>query len=191
MSKNKKVGEKIRRIRESKGLSLKELALRAALSEEQMNSIENENQLPSLAPLLKIAQVLGVRLGTFLDDADNIGPVVHRHQEDSGKLIFSDEANARQNDLYYHPLAGAKAGRHMEPFVIDIDSSDEGVFALTSHEGEEFLFVLDGVVEVIYGKIRYVLQKGDSIYYDSIVDHNVHAAGVQGAKILAVVYTPL
>ena len=78
----------------------------------------------------------------------------------------------------------------MEPFLIDIDSSTKNEYQLSHHEGEEFLFVLEGVIEVTYGKQQYVINTGESIYYDSIVDHNVHAANESKAKILAVVYTP-
>jgi len=61
---------------------------------------------------------------------------------------------------------------------------------LSSHEGEEFLYVLDGALEVEYGKSTHTLATGDSIYYDSIVPHQVRAAGESAARILAVVYAP-
>ena len=78
----------------------------------------------------------------------------------------------------------------MEPFLIDIIPS-ETEFTLSSHEGEEFIHVLEGVIEINYGKDIYVLESGDSIYYDSIVAHHVHACPNTSAKILAVVYTPI
>ena len=62
------VGEKIKSLRETKEISVAELAERSGLAEEQINRIENNVDLPSLAPLIKIARALGVRLGTFLDD---------------------------------------------------------------------------------------------------------------------------
>lgn len=78
----------------------------------------------------------------------------------------------------------------MEPFLIDIDSASENGYQLSTHEGEEFLYVLEGQIEVIYGKNNYVIGEGESIYYDSIVEHNVHAYNQSKARILAVVYTP-
>ena len=62
------VGEKIKSLRETKEISVAELAERSGLAEEQINRIENNVDLPSLAPLIKIARALGVHLGTFLDD---------------------------------------------------------------------------------------------------------------------------
>jgi quercetin dioxygenase-like cupin family protein len=61
---------------------------------------------------------------------------------------------------------------------------------LSAHEGEEFIYVLSGEIEISYGRERYRLAQGDSIYYDSVVDHNVHSANGEPAVILAIVYAP-
>ena len=61
---------------------------------------------------------------------------------------------------------------------------------MSSHEREAIIYVLEGKVEINYGKQSYILEKGDSIYYDSIVKHHVHGYGNEAAKILAVVYAP-
>ena len=143
MDTSKIVGEKIKALREDKSISIEELAQRSGLAIEQIERIENNIDIPSLAPLIKIARVLGVRLGTFLDAQDDVMPT-----EDSD-------------------------------------------FVLSSHEGEEFIMVMEGVMEISYGKNTYLLEEGDSIYYDSIVPHHVHAYEGQAAKILAVVYTPI
>jgi len=78
----------------------------------------------------------------------------------------------------------------MEPFVITIEPADTKQLLLSSHEGEEFIYVMEGVVKIIYGKDEYLLNEGDSIYYDSIVEHLVCAGNNQTSKILAVVYSP-
>ena len=69
-SNNTVVGSKIKAIRESKNLSIEEIAERSGLTADQIISIENDQNLPSLGPLIKIARALGVRLGTFMDDND-------------------------------------------------------------------------------------------------------------------------
>jgi len=78
----------------------------------------------------------------------------------------------------------------MEPFIVGINPSADTNFVQSSHEGEEFIYVLSGNIEIRYGKDVYTLAEGDSIYYDSVVDHHVHAADESPAKILAVVYAP-
>jgi transcriptional regulator with XRE-family HTH domain len=189
-NKNTVVGSKIKGIRESKSLSVEEIAERSGLSVEQVNSIENDENLPSLGPLIKIARALGVRLGTFLDDSDALGPVVCRAEEHNNSISFSNDASDARKNMEYFSLAKEKAGRHMEPFIIDIQPSEEKDFKLSAHEGEEFIYVLSGELEIEYGKEKYLLKEGDSIYYDSIVKHHVHGVAGKAAKILALVYIP-
>ena len=186
------VGLKIKGIRESKNISVEEVSERSGLSVEQINSIESDQNLPSLGPLIKIARALGVRLGTFMDDNDALGPVVCRaaDREKDNSISFSNGAADARKHMEYHPLAQQKAGRHMEPFVIDIHPEETPAFQLSAHEGEEFIYVMQGEVEVVYGKDTYTLKEGDSIYYDSIVNHHVHGAPGKSAKILALVYIP-
>ncbi len=191
MGNNKVIGAKIQSIRESKQLSIEEVSERSGLSVEQIQRIEGDVDFPSLAPLIKIARVLGVRLGTFLDDQTELGPVVCRKKNTDEGIDFTNNASAGNKHMEYHSLAQDKSGRHFEPFLIDVaPSSSKDLFALSSHEGEEFIYVLEGVIEINYGKTTYILEEGDSIYYDSIVAHHVHAAGDDKAKILGVVYTP-
>lgn len=191
MGSNKIIGAKIKGLRESKELSLEEVAERSGLSVEQITRIEENIDFPSLAPLIKIARVLGVRLGTFLDDQTELGPVICRKTErDDASISFSNNATKARKHMEYHSLSKEKSGRHMEPFIIDIASSEGVDFVLSTHEGEEFIFVLDGVVEINYGKDTYILEEGDSIYYDSIVAHHVHAGNGGTARILGIVYIP-
>jgi quercetin dioxygenase-like cupin family protein len=103
---------------------------------------------------------------------------------------FSGRERPLRSDIDFFSLAANKAGRHMEPFLIEIHPlSAQGAHA-SSHEGEEFIYVLVGEIEVAYGKDLYRLKAGDSIYYDSIVPHHVHSAGDQEARVVAVVYAP-
>ena len=192
MGNNKIIGAKIKNIRESKQLSIEEVAERSGLGIEQIERIEGNLDFPSLAPLIKIARVLGVRLGTFLDDQAELGPVVCRKKDSEADGIgFTNNATQGHKHMDYHSLSQDKSGRHMEPFLIEIAPSEEGEdFILSTHEGEEFIYVLSGVVEINYGKNTYILEEGDSIYYDSIVAHHVHATADNRARILEVVYTP-
>ena len=190
MSDKNRLGVKVKTMREARNISLEELAERANLKVGGIEKIENGELIPGLTPLIKIARVLGVRLGTFLDDQQDIGPVITRKDEKKGITRFSDKDNPDHSDLDFYSLALNKSGRHMEPFMIDIFPSSEESFKLSSHEGEEFIYVIKGEIEIIYGKETYFLNEGESIYYDSIVKHHVHSHGPDAAKILAVVYAP-
>ncbi|MDD2303549.1 MAG: XRE family transcriptional regulator [Prolixibacteraceae bacterium] len=184
------VGEKIKQIREMKKVSLEELASRSGMDIAMVQKIEQEKNIPSLAPLVKIARALGVRLGTFLDDSDSYGPVVVRSGEYQKGARFTSQSSETREHLNFFSLAFDKAGRNMEPFIVEIEPGQKSDYMLSSHEGEEFIYVLEGEIEINYGKEVYRLAKGDSIYLDSIVLHNVHAGNSMSAKILAVVYAP-
>ena len=192
MNNHSVVGAKIKGLRETKNLSIDVIAERSGLTVEQIQSIENDVNLPSLGPLIKIARALGVRLGTFMDDNDALGPIVCRaaDREKDSSISFSNGATDARKHMEYHPLAQQKAGRHMEPFVIDINPEETPSFQLSDHEGEEFIYVMQGEVELVYGKETFHLYEGDTIYYDSIVKHHLHGAPGKSAKILAVVYIP-
>jgi len=192
MDNTKIIGEKIKALRESRQISVEDLMERTGLAQEQIERIESNVDIPSLAPLIKIARALGVRLGTFLDDQDGSGAVVCRKEEHTDNSIsFSNNAVSARTHMQYHSLSASKADRHMEPFIIDINQTDENTYELSSHEGEEFIYVMEGVVEIAYGRKKHVIEAGDSIYYDSIVPHHVHGFEGQAARILAVVYTPI
>jgi len=190
MNKNS-VGAKIKFLCDDKNISIDQLAERSGLTVEQIELIENSDTVPSLSPLIKIARAIGVRLGTFLDDSDELGPVIHRQTESQQPATFSSQLSSANSHLDFFSLAASKTGRHMEPFLIDIKPSPSHQPILSSHEGEEFIFVLQGSIKINYGNKIHVMNQGDSIYYDSIVDHLVSALNGEPAQILAVVYTPL
>ncbi|MDD3323269.1 MAG: cupin domain-containing protein [Paludibacter sp.] len=190
MKKNS-VGEKISTLCIDNNIPKDELARRSGLTEEQIELIINSDSIPSLSALIKIARALGVRLGTFLDDSNELGPEIHRQAEKNQAVTFSSQLSNANSHLDFFSLAASKSGRHMEPFIIDIKPAGKNEPILSSHEGEEFIFVLKGNVSITYGKQTHVLKQGDSIYYDSIVAHLVSVDGNEAAQILAVVYTPL
>jgi len=187
----KNLGSKIKQIRESKQVTIKELSDRTKLEEELITKIEEEKVVPSLAPMIKITRALGVRLGTLLDDNDNLGPAVVRNGENEKERLFISQGRKMNECLNFYSLAADKVGRNMEPFLIDLEPVKNAKTMLSSHEGEEFMYVLEGVVEINYGKDIYRLNAGDSIYLDSIVEHNVHAGDNKKARMIAVVYTPI
>jgi transcriptional regulator with XRE-family HTH domain len=188
------VGQRIRTIREKRQMSVEDLASalpgEKAVNVRLVESLEKGDLVPSLTPLLQIARALGVRLGSFLDDQTGNAVVLTKSRDvaETSRCVGSNLGGGKA-ELAFQSLAANKSDRHMEPFLIDV-KPHQGEAVLSSHEGEEFIHVLDGAVEVAYGKEIYRLEAGDSIYYDSIVPHHLHSLGDSIAKILAVVYAP-
>jgi len=196
-------GEHIAELRKTYSISRETLAERSGISVELIEKIESEGHIPDLAPLIKIARALGVRLGTLLDDHEELGPVITRKSEAAAAVRFvtgipleskdlpgeSAETKKDHKGLSFKALAADKNGRHMEPFIVDIQSDAHQ--EKSAHEGEEFIHVLEGNLSMEYGAIKETLAAGDSVYYDSIVPHRVLSADSNPVRILAVIYTPV
>jgi len=193
-------GQRIIELRTTYSISRETLAERSGIPATLIAKIEYEGHIPDLAPLIKIARALGVRLGTLLDDHEELGPVITRAGEaaestrfmtglpDSADQQSAATANGHQG-LKFKALAADKNGRHMEPFLVDIEP--DAVQEKSAHEGEEFIHILAGNLKLEYGTVSETLKAGDSVYYDSIVPHRVISADSNPVKILAVIYTPV
>jgi quercetin dioxygenase-like cupin family protein len=193
-------GERIIELCKTYSISREVLAERSGLNIELIRRIEEEGYIPDLAPLVRIARALGVRLGTLMDDHEELGPVLTRSGAAERTTRFvtglpGDETPNPVPDIHarhglnFKTLAADKGGRHMEPFIVDIEPG--AVQEKSTHEGEEFIYVLSGKLSLEYGKDTSILDAGDSIYYDSIVPHRVLPADNSPVKILAVIYTPV
>ncbi len=189
MDAEKKLGKRIKMYRENQEISRETLAENTGLSLEFICGLEEGNVYPSLGPMQKIARALSVRLGTFTDDAMVQDPVISSTSLDEADLAIQ---KCRTNNVsyIYHSLGKGKSDRNMEPFRITIAPNISGVQKKSSHQGEEFMFVLKGELIVIYGNTTHILKEGQSIYYNSTVPHYVGAHGDSAAEILAVVYHP-
>jgi transcriptional regulator with XRE-family HTH domain len=188
LSNGEKVGARIKRLREGKSLSLDELSSRSGLALDFLEAVEEDNVYPSLGPLLKISRVLGIRLGTLLDDQISQDPLIVR-LEDRKEELSMLKGKDKPVALKFHSLGRGKKDRHMEPFYIEIFPESAEDKKLSSHEGEEFIVVLSGEVEILYGQQKSILKQGDSIYYNSLVPHYVSCRGPK-AEIYAVLYFP-
>lgn len=192
MSEENKLGKRIASLREAHHLSQQDLADRCEADVETIAGLEAGELPPSLAPLIKITRALGVRLGTLMDDEEQHGPsYIDSSQMEEVTRLKSLETNSDAGDLSYFSLAAGRPSRHMDPFIITVTPTGETDHKLVGHEGEEWLYGMEGEIEIEYGKELYVLHPGESIYYDSIVPHQVRAHNGQHAKFLACVYTPI
>ena len=188
-------GERIAEIRKTYSISRETLAERSGVSTALISKIEDDGLIPDLAPLIKIARGLGVRLGTLLDDHEQLGPVICRAGKNASTSRFKTglpqgaDTSKGHHGMTFNALASDKNGRHMEPFIVVIQSDAQQ--EKSAHEGEEFIYVLEGTLSLEYGVDKEILNVGDSVYYDSIVPHRITSADSNPLKILAIIYTPV
>ncbi len=183
------IGKIISQLREENRISIEELSERSGVAVAKIEEIEAGKITPSVGVMIKISRALGARLGTLLDGQENLGAVVTRADQNKPKGDALSGADIGANPhMDFFSLAQGKRDRSMEPMIVELTDKSNGINS--EHEGEEFIYVLEGHVEVKYGQQCHTLSKGDSIYYDSLVPHSVYSATEQPAKILAVIYTP-
>ena len=186
-----RIGRKIKQFREENGMSLQDLAAETALHPRQLEMIENGEHKPSMATLIRIAQALKLRLGTILDGEECHSPAVHYNKKLTPTISTSNDNTEVRNHLNFYALAQEKSDRTMEPLLIEVNYYEPEGGEPSQHEGEEFLYVLDGRAVLLYGNETYTLEPGDSIYYDSFVPHILTTpAEGEKAQVLAVTYTP-
>lgn len=182
-----KVGEKIKELRLEKEISLQELSMRTGFSSAILSQIENHLISPPLGILLKIAKALDVEMGYFLGKGDEVPYVIVRKNERKSISRVASKEGVKYG-YSYQSLAYDKKNRHMEPFIVILEPATIKDRHAYSHEGEEFLFVLEGKMEVTLGDYTDVLEEEDSIYYDSKIPHRVQCVEDKETKILAVIY---
>ncbi len=181
-----KVGEKIKELRESRGLTLQEIADKTGFSTAYLSQIENHLISPPLGAIMKIANSLEIEIGRLFNQTNKAPFTIVRKDERMPTSRVASKEGVRYG-YSYESLAPDKINRKMEPFLVSLEpDSKKGV--PYNHEGEEFLFVLEGKVEIHLGAYTDTLEPGDSIYYDSTVPHRVSCAEDKPAKIIAVIH---
>ncbi len=181
-----KVGESVKEIREKKDLSIQDISQRTGLEPELLIEIEKGEISPPLGTIIKLAKALEMKMGYFISGAEDLPYTIMRKNE--RKLI--SRYDSKKGDRYgyeFSSLAPYKKDRHMEPFLVTLEPSDIEEERST-HDGQEFIYVLEGIMEVRISEEVHLLELGDAIYYDSTVPHLVKCRGKDKTKILAVLY---
>jgi transcriptional regulator with XRE-family HTH domain len=185
------VGEKIKRLREGAGLSIEQLAERAGLEPAELERIEREMISPALGVLTKVCDGLGVRLGRFFDMGPRKYYALVRSSDEKVATRVASKSGADYGYVYTS-LGSEKRQRVMEPFLITINPPSDAseMEKPSTHHGEEFVYVLEGELEIQLQDEHFLLQPGDSIYYDASVPHRVLHRGQGPARVLAVIHLP-
>lgn len=180
------VGDHIRQFRESRGISLQQLAEKTGFSSALLTQIENRMTSPPLGTLVKIANALETTVSAFIGGKEEREFSIVR-KEDRTTVSRVGLKEGGKSAYTYEALGAGKAGRRMEPFLVRLTPLLDRNVVRNSHEGEEFLFVLSGKVEVFLEHYSDVLSEGDCIYYNSTIPHHVHSTDDKEALILAVI----
>lgn len=182
------IGHKIRELRKGKALTLQDLSRVTGLSKPLLSQIENEIVVPPISTLLKISRALEKDIVFFFQEPDNDRKVAvvrafERERLDTKKL------GRAEGGYFYESLAYKKSRKNMEPFWVEFERKDIKDLSFYSHEGEEFIFVLEGSLEFRTRDEVHRLKAGDSLYFESDVPHAYRALGKRSAKAIAVIFS--
>jgi transcriptional regulator with XRE-family HTH domain len=178
------VGDRIRKIREEKNLSLDEISKMTGFEVDFLAKIENKERQPQLGTVIKLSKALDSAFGRLVSGVGDKLYAITRKDE-RRTISRSTSKKGRQQIYTYKSLAPDVKGRHMEAFLVQLEEDPDKEISL--HEGEEFIFVLDGEVILEIGDDHYELEPGDSAYYLSTTAHHI-AAKKGKATIVAVMY---
>lgn len=182
------LGQKIKTLRQRKGLSLREMADKTNLSVPLLSQIESEVVAPPVATLLKISKALNVNIGYFFQEEESGKRAVIVRKNERKQVFRRIHEDPSKVGYYYESLAYPKADKHMEPFQVQFEVKKKEDLIFFNHKGEEFVFVLEGQLEFNYEDETFILEPGDSLYFDSSFPHAFRAVGKKNALAIDVIY---
>ena len=179
-------GDRIRRVRQERGLTIKDLSSRTGIDTADLERMESSETIPALGQLVRLGRALDMKMGYFISPGvDQFMTVVRK--EARRPISRYGETKSMEHGYFYESLAPEKADRLMEPFIVTLVPTATDEFS--THSGQEFLYVLKGELKLQVGDRVEFLKPGDAAYYDSNQPHLVRCAGTTVTKVLAVLYT--
>lgn len=178
------IGQRIKTIRQAKGISLEELSHMTGFEVELLASIEKCEVQPQLGTAIKLSKALDSAFGRLVSGVGEKLYAITRKGDQ--KIVSRSTSQKGKKQAYtYRSLAPEVKGRHMESLIVQLEEAPDQQRSV--HDGEEFIYVLDGGVSLDIGDDHFDLDPGDSAYYLSTTPHLIAAASGQ-ATILAVLY---
>lgn len=172
-------GKRMRALRQKAEMSLEALAADTGCSTDRLLKIESDKVLPTVSEVIRISKALSVDPGSFLS----------AEQRESHKRKV--EAFKKRTEAYsYTPLTPGAKTKHMKAFLVQIDPKSDHEMVEYQHEGEEFIYVLRGKLEIRVGEHLRILEQGESIHFNSGIPHRLRNLSDEAMELIVVVYTP-
>jgi len=180
----KYVGERVKKLREAQGLSRERVSHLAGIPVDRLTDYEEGRAVPSIGVVIKISRVLGSKVEGMLHGGATVSEAITICR--AGESLSGRQGNTDQSYGYESLTRPGTGGHLMELFLLIFDPRTPAGPPI-SHEGQEFVIILEGSIELFYDGITYILNKGDSAYIDSSKPHTFHGVGESEARMVAVV----
>jgi transcriptional regulator with XRE-family HTH domain len=184
----KDIGERIRRMRQAQDLSREQVCAMAGLSPERLAALEEGREVPSIGVVIKLSRVLGSKLGGILHGGAVASEALTVSRAGEAGVGY-EQGDTEQGYTYVCLTRPGTPGHAMEPFLLTFDPRVTDAKPL-AHDGQEFVHVLEGEIELFYDGRRTTLRPGDSAYLDATRPHLFRGLGEKPSRMIAVVASP-
>ncbi len=178
------VGTRIRQLREERGISIENLSSLTGFEVSRLTDIESGKEKPQLGMVMKLSKALDSAVGRLVSGMGTKLFSITK-KTDRKQIARSASKTGKKNVYSYMSLAPEVQGRHMEALIVQLERTEDSEISV--HNGEEFVYVLEGVANLTIAKENHDLEPGDSAYYLSTTPHHL-TAKTEKATILAVLY---
>ena len=176
----KSFGTKMKQLRQTKKISFEDLANKTGFSQRYLKEIEEGIAIPPVSAVIQIAKALSIDSGSFLS----------AEEQEASERRRRESFFKRTQAYSYKTLTPDAETKHMKAFLVTIDPKQDHKMVDYRHEGEEFLYVLKGQIEVLVGEDQNLLKKGETLHFNSGITHKLRNLSDEEAKLLVVIYTP-
>jgi len=180
----KYIGERVQKLREAQGLSQQEVCRLAGLELAQLQAYEEGTAVPPVGVVINLSRILGSKFEGLLHGGGTVSEALTICR--SGKSHGGRQGHTEQGYAYGTLTRPGTVGHVMEPFMLSFDPQNPKGQPI-AHDGQEFVYVVAGAIELFYDGSTYRLETGDSAYLDASRSHRFHGLGDRPAQMLAVV----
>ncbi|WP_447640384.1 MULTISPECIES: helix-turn-helix domain-containing protein [Chitinophagaceae] len=178
------IGNKVRELRKGKAITLQQLATDAGISKGMASQIENSRSVPSLPVLLNIIRALDADLNDFFKNINLFGkrskPVLLKKKDQ-----YESFQKEKAKGFHYQRILSFNGDNvHYDFVLLRLDPDAKRKMVTT--QAFEYKYLLKGSVKYVIGKNEYLMEQGDSIYFDARELHNPYNIGTEPAEMLIV-----
>ncbi|MFH1995669.1 MAG: XRE family transcriptional regulator [Candidatus Omnitrophota bacterium] len=179
------IGERIHKIRKEQNMTLSTLSEKSGVALATLSRIENGKMTGTLESHIKICEVLGVPLPELYSDltAERKQPELQTKEGRADIFVYDKRTTSEM-------LTTKVLDKKMMPILIKLEPQGATHNEETKRGTEKFIFVLAGKIRVVVGEAAYELKRGDTLYFDSSIPHNLKNTGVVEAQLICVTSPP-
>lgn len=179
----RRIGERIKRLRLKRSMGLVELGRHTGLSASFLSQLETGRVVPTLRNLARIAMVFNKDLSYFFEPEPHTLFRIHKKNE----RVRMPQTGVENPTYFFESLAYMVPDRHLDPYYAEfVPLNDAGEARPHVHPGYEFLFMLEGSLEIRHGEKLNLVESGDAVYFDASTPHSYRCAGNSPAVALIV-----